>query len=118
MLRSSVDLPVPGGPSSTVWQPCSSATDRISASRRRPTTIASMYVTGGLVLVDDDPPDVLAGLQIGVALVDLRQLVLLGDELVELELAGAIQREHLLDVVGGIAVAEQRTLDVLAVQHH
>src|SRR5205814_10159989 len=65
------------------------------------------------MVVDDDAPDVLAGQQVVVALVDLVELVLLGDELVELDLARLVEVEHLGDVAHGVGGAEERALDRL-----
>src|SRR5437899_12879459 len=96
--RSSVDLPVPGGPSRTMWRPASRAAVRTSASRRRPTMSRPIRSSRSLpsVFVKDDPADVLAVEQVLVALVDVVEPVRLGDQLVELDVAAAVQVEHLL----------------------
>src|SRR3954470_11968224 len=116
--RRSVDLPVPGGPSSTTWQPLASAAASTSASRRRPTMRSSTAARSAResVLVDDHSADVLAVEQVLVALVDLIERVALGDQLVELEAAGLVHAEQLRDVVHGVAGAEQAALDGLLVQ--
>src|SRR5689334_10278924 len=116
--RRSVDLPVPGGPSSTTWQPLASAAASTSASRRRPTMRSSTAASRarGSVLVDDHSTDVLAVEQVLVALVDLIERVALGDQLVELEAAGLVHAEQLRDVVDRVAGAEQAALDRLLVQ--
>src|SRR5215470_3595637 len=116
--RSSVDLPVPGGPSSTTWQPLASAAASTSASRRRPTMRSSTAASRarGSVLVDDHSADVLAVEQVGVTLVDLIERVALGDQLVELEPARLVHAEQLRDVVHGVAGAEQAALHGLLVQ--
>src|SRR5580658_653967 len=118
---SSVDLPVPGGPSIRMWAPDASAARTSSSSRRRPTTwigIGSVLKDRGArsVLVDDDAADVLAGQQILVTLVDLVQGVGAGDDLIQLEVAGLVQAEDLRDVVGRVAVAEQAAHHALAEQ--
>src|SRR5690348_11119264 len=112
--RSRVDLPVPGGPSSRMWAPDASAARTSSSSRWRPTTCFVIRVRS--VLVDHHAADVLARQQVVVALVDLFQLVRLGDDLVQLEVAGLVQAEDLGDVGGRVAVAEQAALDRLAEQ--
>src|SRR3954451_1824975 len=116
--RRSVDLPVPGGPSSTTWQPLASAAASTSASRRRPTMRSSTAARSAResVLVDDHSADVLAVEQVGVALVDLIERVALGDQLVELEAAGLVHAEQLRDVVHGVAGTEQAALHRLLVQ--
>src|SRR3954469_21512591 len=108
--RSTVLLPVPGGPSRTTCAPLSSAASRSSISRSRPTG-----VSGG-VIVDHHTADVLAVEQILVALVHFVQRVRPGDDLVQLDVARLVQTENLRDVVGRIAVAEQAADDRLAVQ--
>src|SRR5581483_6902293 len=70
------------------------------------------------VLVNDDAPDVLAGQQVVIALVDLVELVLLGDELVELDVAGPVELEHLGDVAHRVGVPEQRALHGLLEERH
>src|SRR6201986_2642075 len=112
--RSRVDLPVPGGPSSRRWGPDASAARTSPSPRWRPTTCFVIRVRS--VLVDHDAADVLAGHQVVVALVDLVQGVGLGDDLVELEVAGLVQAEDLGDVGGRVAVAEQAALHRLAEQ--
>src|SRR5215475_3624529 len=110
MLRSSVDLPVPGGPSRTTCRPASSATVSTSRSRRRPTTCG---ITGESGVMQDEPPDVLAVPHVLIALVDLVQRVGLGDQRVQLEVAGLVQLDHPRDVVERVAGAEQAALDPL-----
>jgi hypothetical protein len=46
------------------------------------------------VLEDDHATDELAGDQIPVALIDLLELVLAGDELIELEMSGLVQAQQ------------------------
>src|SRR5215469_18783126 len=126
MSRSSVDLPVPGGPSITTCRPASSATVSTSRSRRRPTTggdppsagcVTTIPVAAGSgVGVPDHPADVLAVQQVLVTLVDLVERVGGGDELVELEVARLVQLDHAGDVVEGIAGPEQAALDPLLEQ--
>src|SRR6516165_1937346 len=117
MSRSSVDLPVPGGPSMTTCRPASSATVSTSRSRRRPTTGGG---PGGspvsLVGIPDHPADVLAVQQILVALVDLVERVGGGDELVELEVARLVELDHAGDVVERVARPEQAALNALLEQ--
>src|SRR5262249_2317527 len=116
--RSSVDLPVPGGPSSTTWQPPASEAASTSASRRRPTIRSSTRARSatGSVVVDDHAPDVLAVEHVLEALVDVVERVALRDQLVELELAGLVEPDQVADVVHRVARAEQRALDRLLVQ--
>src|SRR5256885_980796 len=80
IARSSVDFPVPGGPSSTTWQPLASVAASTSASRRRPTIRSETPASSdpASVLVDEHSPDVLAVEEVLVALVDLVERVLLG----------------------------------------
>src|SRR6478735_10589201 len=98
--RSSVDLPVPGGPSSTTWMPAASEAASTSASRRRPTIRSSTRASsdrdsrsddrGGAagllaldsVFVDHHAPDVLAVEHVLEALGDVLELVGVGDQLV------------------------------------
>src|SRR5580658_1621378 len=112
---SSVDLPVPGGPSSRMWAPDASAARTSSSSRRRPTTWIGIGPCSS-VLVDHDAAHVLAGQQVLVALVDLVQGVGPGDDLVELDVPGLVQAQDLGDVGSRVAVAEQAALHRLAEQ--
>src|SRR5262249_47331614 len=114
------DLPVPGGPSSTTWIPAASAAASTSASRRRPTIFSSTCASRdrASVFVDDHSADVLAVEHVLEALVDVVQGVGVGDELVELELAGLVEADEVLDVVHRVARAEQRALDGLFVERH
>src|SRR5581483_2535754 len=82
MSRSSVDLPVPGGPSITTCRPAPSATVSTSRSRRSPTTGG-----GDSAVMQDDAANVLPVEQVLVALVDLVEGVGAGDQLVQLEVA-------------------------------
>src|SRR3954469_6596835 len=118
--RSSVDLPVPGGPSSTTWQPPASDAASTSASRRSPTMRSSTPASSvrASVFVNEHSPDVLAVEQVLIALVDLVQRVALGDQLVQLELARLVEPEQLRDVVHRVGRAEQRALDRLLVERH
>src|SRR4051812_34317224 len=134
--RSSVDLPVPGGPSSTTWMPAESAAASTSASRRRPTIRSSTRARsdrnstsddrGGAegplalisVFVNHHAPDVLAVEHVLEALVDVVQGVGVGDQLVELELARLVEADEVADVVHRVARAEQRALDGLLVERH
>src|SRR5262245_14789634 len=67
------------------------------------------------VLVDDDAADVLAVEHVLVPLVDLVQPVLAGDQLVQLEVTGAVQPEQPRYVVQRVAVAEQRSAQLALV---
>src|SRR5262249_45366482 len=69
-----------------------------------------------LMLVDDHTPDVLAVEQVLIDLVDLFQTVSLRDQLVQLDIAAAVQVEHLLDVVDGVGGTEEGALDTLLEQ--
>src|SRR5581483_523280 len=84
MSRSSVDLPVPGGPSITTCRPAASATVSTSRSRPRPMTIGSGAV------IQDHAADVLAVQQVLVPLVDLVEGVGAGDQLVQLQITGLV----------------------------
>src|SRR5271169_4554611 len=92
IARNSVDLPVPGGPSSTTCLAAWSATVRTSRSRRRPMT-GVMPPTGpgrGAAAGDsgamqDEAPDVLAVEHVLVTLVDPVERVGSRDQLVELQ---------------------------------
>src|ERR1700709_1510570 len=155
--RSSVDLPVPGGPSRTTCRLVRSATARPSRSRRSPMTGVGVPAVAGAVLprvtvafrsasssvcpalrrgprpagrgpvpragsghrrgvVADDAADVLAVLEVLVALVDLVEGVRAGDQLVELEVAGLVERDHQRDVVERVAGSEQAALHRLLEQ--
>src|SRR5215469_6432138 len=121
--RSKVDLPVPGGPSSTTCRAAWSATVRTSRSRRRPMTgvlpaSPAWQTTGGPAtasgrVMQDDAPDVLAVQHVLVALVDLVERVGLGDQLVELEVPGPVQLHHQRDVVERVTGSEQAALNPL-----
>src|SRR5580692_1920811 len=111
ICRSSVDLPVPGGPSSTTCRPASSATVSTSRSRRRPSTCGIPGRSGGAM--QDETPDVLAVQHVLVALVDVLELVGGGDQLVQLQVAGLVELYHPRDVVERVARAEQAALDAL-----
>src|SRR5689334_23895205 len=98
--RSSVVFPVPGGPSRMTLRPADRAAATTSASRRRATTRsratrtmpptssrAAAVVLSAVsrsVVVDDDAAQVLAVVQVLVALVDVVERVAGGDQLVEL----------------------------------
>src|SRR4051794_21832227 len=118
--RSSVDFPVPGGPSSTTWMPAASDAASTSASRRRPTIRSSTRAkkVEASVFVDHHASDVLAVEHVLEALADVVELVGVGDQLVELELARLVEADQILDVVHGVARAEQRALDRLFVECH
>src|SRR4051812_30508193 len=103
--------------------PADSAAASTSASRRRPTIRSSTRDTrdarsvdrGGLlallsVLVDDHASDVLAVEHVLEALRDVLELVGVGDQLVELELARLVEPDEVADVVHRVARAEQRAL--------
>src|SRR6516165_246506 len=68
---------------------------RVPAGRSRE-AIGSAWSEAG------QPAQVHSGVHFGVALVDVVEGVLAGDELVELQLSGAIQVEHPGNVVAGI----------------
>src|SRR5215467_2253077 len=89
----------------------------ITSDRRRAAVMRPTYAAGAgprpSVLVHDHAPDVLAVQQVAVALVDLVQAVPAGDQLLDLEVARAVQGQHLGDVVQRVRRAEQRALDPL-----
>src|SRR2546423_7155093 len=119
--RNTVDFPVPGGPSSSTCRPVSRAATISSTSRARPTTAerSSPTVADACVkfLVEiDHATDVLAVAHVLVALVDLLELVLLGDELVELELAVLVQLQQLRNRSARAAPAEDRAEQLLVEQ--
>src|ERR1700754_4114280 len=118
--RSSVDLPVPGGPSSTTWIPAASDAASTSASRRRPTMRSSTRASNveASAVVDHHAPDVLAVEHVLEALADVVERVGVGDQLVELELAGLVEADQVADVVHRVARAEQRALDGLLIERH
>src|SRR5215831_14803394 len=123
MSRSSVDLPVPGGPSITTCRPVSSATVRTSRSRRSPTIggarpsepdgplgsrdgawrLAAKAPSAprgvappgdSRAVMQDHAADVLAVEQVLVSLVDLVEGVRRGDQFVQLQLAGLVKVHH------------------------
>src|SRR4051794_1540161 len=98
--------------------PAASEAASTSASRRRPTVRSSTRASSAAasVLVDHHAPDVLAVEHVLEALVDLVQGVRLADQLVDLELARAVEVEEVRDVVHGVARAEQRALELLLVE--
>src|SRR5215469_4074415 len=113
MSRSSVDLPVPGGPSITTCRPASSATVSTSRSRRRP-TMAGAWPSGpggSPAAMRDHATDVLTVQQVLVPLVDLVEGIGGGDQLVQLEIAALIELHHPRDVVERVAGSEQAPLD-------
>src|SRR4029077_771699 len=123
MLRSRVDLPVPGGPSMTTCRPACSATVRTSRSRCSPTMRGGAGPGGrppgaphSGAGMHDDAPDVLAVQQILVAVVDLVEGVGAGDQLVQLEVTGLVKLHHPRDVVERVARPEQAALDALLEQ--
>src|SRR5215510_15409052 len=120
MSRSSVDLPVPGGPSITTCRPASSATVSTSRSRRSPTMggarPAPATGPGSGAAMHDHAADVLAVQQVLVALVDLVEGVGGGDQLVQLQVAGPVELHHPRDVVERVAGTEQAALDPLLEQ--
>src|SRR5215467_3839214 len=121
MSRSSVDLPVPGGPSITTCRPVSSATVSTSRSRRSPTMGGARPSDpggppGSGAVIQDDAADVPAVEQVLVALVDLVEGVRRGDQLVQLQVAGLVELHHPRDVVERVAGAEQAALDALLEQ--
>src|ERR1700761_6738227 len=61
----------------------------------------------------DDAANVLAVQHVLVAVVDLLQLVLAGDHVVQVQLAGLVHREQLRDVVLRVAATEDGALQVL-----
>src|SRR6516162_9452044 len=112
MSRSSVDLPVPGGPSITTCRPVSSATVSTSRSRRSPTMGGARPSgpggpPGSGAVMQDHATDVLPVEQVLVSLVDLVEGVRRGDQLVQLEVAGLVQLHHPRDVVERVAGTEQ-----------
>src|SRR5215472_17546815 len=130
--RSSVDLPVPGGPSSTTCLAACSATVRTSRSRRRPMT-GVMPLTGpgwcssgsaepgsaepaagesGSVM-QDEAPDVLAVQHVLVTLVDLVEGVGLRDQLVQLQVTSTVELRHPRNVMERVARAKQAALHAL-----
>src|SRR5579875_2349257 len=129
---STVDFPVPGGPSSSTWRPAASAAITTSTSRRRPTTSGTTRSgsnagraglgTGSALagpaasVVDDDAPDVLAVAHVLVPLVDLIEGVGAGHELVEHHLSLTVQAEDLRDVRPGVGRAEDGAPDLFL--HH
>src|SRR5579859_6259821 len=121
MSRSSVDLPVPGGPSITTCRPVSSATVSTSRSRRSPTTGGARPgdpggPLGSVAVMQDHAADVLPVEQVLVSLVDLVEGVGRGDQLVQLEVAGLVELDHPRDVVERVAGTEQAALDALLEQ--
>src|SRR5579859_1857591 len=121
MSRSSVDLPVPGGPSITTCRPVASATVSTSRSRRsptmggaRPTDAGGGPGSGGVM--QDHAADVLAVEQVLISLVDLVKGVCRGDQFVQLQLTGLVELHHPRDVVERVAGAEQAPLDALLEQ--
>src|SRR5215831_15730014 len=131
MSRSSVDLPVPGGPSITTCRPASSATVSTSRSRRRP-TMGGSWPSGpdgspavtrdrapaaardrSAAAMQDHAADVLTVQQVLVPLVDLVEGVGGGDQLVQLEIAALVELHHPRDVVERVAGTEQAPLDAL-----
>src|SRR5215468_10489948 len=118
MSRSSVDLPVPGGPSITTCRPVSSATVSTSRSRRSPTMggarpSAPGGPPGSGAVMQDHAADVLPVEQVLVSLVDLVERVRRGDQLVQLEVAGLVELHHPRDVVERVAGTEQAPLYAL-----
>src|SRR5699024_6283118 len=105
IARSSVDLPVSGGPSMTAWRPASIAASTSSSSRWRPTTRSATRDSAELDIsssvVDEHAADVLAVAHVGVAVVDTIERVRLRDEAVEVELAVVVQLQQLGDVGAG-----------------
>src|SRR5262252_1235914 len=121
MSRSSVDLPVPGGPSITTCRPVSSATVSTSRSRRSPTMGGARPGgpggrPGSGAVMQDHAADVLPVEQVLVSLVDLVEGVRRGDQLVQLEVAGLVKLHHPGDVVERVAGTEQAPLDALLEQ--
>src|SRR6266566_2089800 len=121
MSRSSVDLPVPGGPSITTWRPVSSATVSTSRSRRSPTMGGARPSDpggppGSVAVMQDHAADVLAVEQVLVSLVDLVEGVRRGDQFVQFEVTGLVELHHPGDVVERVAGAEQAALDALLEQ--
>src|SRR4051794_24776208 len=116
--RSSVDLPVPGGPSMRTWRPASRAASTSSSSRWRPTR-RSLRLASAVPavltasLIDHDTADVVARPHVVVAVVHAVERVGLGHEPVEVELALAPELEQLGDVGAGVGRAEQRADDLL-----
>src|SRR5215831_2914115 len=121
MSRSSVDLPVPGGPSITTCRPVSSATVSTSRSRWSPTMGGARPggpggAPGSGGVIQDHAADVLPVEQVLVPLVDLVEGLRRGDQLVQLEVAGLVQLHHPRDVVEWVAGTEQAPLDALLEQ--
>src|SRR3954452_1279897 len=65
---------------------------------------------------EDDAAQVLATHHVVVAAVDVLELVGLRHQLVELDLAGVVERQDVLDVEHRVAFAEQRALECLLVE--
>src|SRR6201996_101391 len=63
-----------------------------------------------VVRVTDDSADVASLEHVLIALVDLLQLVLPGDHVVEVQLAGLVHRQQLRDVEVGVATSEDGAL--------
>ena len=59
------------------------------------------------LVVDENASEVLAGMHVGVALVDRVERVGAGHEFVEFELAGLVEGEHAQDVTAGRRSAEK-----------
>src|SRR5215472_16808154 len=121
MSRSSVDLPVPGGPSITTCRPVSSATVSTSRSRRSPMMGGARPSdpggpAGSGAVIQDHAADVLPVEQVLVSLVDLVEGVRRGDQLVQLEVASLVKLHHPRDVVERVAGSEQAPLDALLEQ--
>src|SRR3954451_3623085 len=121
--RSTVDFPVPGGPSSSTCRPVSSAATISSTSRARPTTAernsstaAETFAKPNRLVEVDHATDVLAVAHVLVALVDVLELVLLGDELVELEPAVLVELQQFRDGGARAARAEHGAQDLLVEQ--
>src|SRR5690606_31776313 len=68
------------------------------------------------VAVADEGADVVAVVHVGVALVDLGEVVLAGDELVELELALLVQAQQAGDVEAGVGRTEDRADQLLLLE--
>src|ERR1041385_9500333 len=85
-----------------------------SNNRRAMAALAPASSSGVMWSVKaDDTSDVAAGVHVFVALVDLVEGVLPGDQLRQLELAGLVELDEPGDVLGGGQAAEENALDAL-----
>src|SRR5262249_45668968 len=121
-----------GGPSSTTCLAACSATVRTSRSRPRPMTgvvpatgpgwcssgcaepaAAESGTAGSGTVMQDEAPDVLAVQHDLVTLVDLVEGVGLRDQLIQLQVTGAVELRHPRNVMERVARAKQAALHAL-----